>query len=194
VSSPNPSSDALDPLQERIEVLKQEFLATRTDRQRMESLKQRLNLLKEWLSLSKRRLEAISAGREPALNPLLDVMPRTAKTTEAPAEGADSAEPATDGEFVHLWVRLLTSVEVDGVQFPAGVIVQVPATRADELVETGAAALVTPENFSAPTRAAEAGDVVTEAETEEQDADESEEAATVALVADEPAAAEMTPS
>ncbi len=192
MSLPEPSSGALDPLQARIEVLKQEFLATRTDRQRMESLKQRLTLLKEWLSLSKRRLEAISAGREPALNPLLDAMPGSAKTTETPADDADTAAPAMDGEFVHLWVRLLTSVEVDGVTFPAGVIVQVPATRADELVETGAATVVTPENFSAPARAAESSDIKPGAADE--DAAEPAEAATVALVADGPAAEEMTPS
>jgi len=193
MSASTPSGGALDPLQERIEVLKQEFLATRTDRQRMESLKQRLSLLKEWLSLSRRRLEAISAGREPELNPLLDVMPR-AQTTENPTDGADTAVPAIDGEFVHLWVRLLTSVEVDGVAFPAGVILQVPTTRADELVETGAATVVTPENFSAPARAAEASDVVTEAKPAEQDADKSDEAATPAVVEDDPAAAETTPS
>ena len=192
MSLPEPSSGALDPLQERIEALKQEFLATRTDRQRMESLKQRLSLLKEWLSLSKRRLEAISDGREPALNPLLDAMPRSVNTTETPADDADTAAPAMDGEFVHLWVRLLTSVEVDGVPFPAGVIVQVPATRADELVETGAATVVTPENFSAPARAAESSDNTHGAADE--DAVELAEAATVALVADGSAAEEMTPS
>ena len=193
MSLPEPSSGALDPLQERIEALKQEFLATRTDRQRMESLKQRLSLLKEWLSLSKRRLEAISDGREPALNPLLDAMPRSVNTTETPADDADTAAPAMDGEFVHLWVRLLTSVEVDGVTFPAGVIVQVPATRADELVETGAATVVTPENFSAPVRAAESSNLVAAEESKEQDAAEPA-AATVTLVADEPASEEMTPS
>lgn len=119
-------------------------------------------------------------------------MPRSVNTTETPADDADTAAPAMDGEFVHLWVRLLTSVEVDGVPFPAGVIVQVPATRADELVETGAATVVTPENFSAPARAAESSDNTHGAADE--DAAELAEAATVALVADGSAAEEMTPS
>ena len=137
-----------DPLQLRIEELKREFLKTRTDRQRFDSLKQRLALLKEWLSLSQRRLEAIRDGREPALNPLLDPMPADAAEDGLQPAPGDSPVQAAE-EASSLWVRLLTSVEVDGILFPAGVIVQVPASRADELLATEAAALVTPASFSA---------------------------------------------